>query len=115
MKKVVLVRWSLLTLLVAVLSIFSSCKKNFLDRRPLGRYVNSDIPAGSYDSKVFATYAILRNGGFNNHLYLAIHSFRSDEAEKGSSTSDGSDQGQMYDDFQYITTNGGIQEYWTDH
>lgn len=114
MKKFVHLNWALLPLFMALL-IMSSCKRNFLDRQPLGRYIDEDVPAGSYDSKIFATYAILRNGGFNNHLYLAIHSFRSDEAEKGSSVSDGADQALMYDDFQYNKTNGGIQDYWTDH
>lgn len=114
MKKFLQAKWVLLPVFMALL-VMSSCKKNFLDRQPLGRYIDEDVPAGSYDSKIFATYALLRNGGFNNHLYLAIHSFRSDEAEKGSSVSDGADQALMYDDFQYNKTNGGIQEYWTDH
>lgn len=114
MKKVIKLKWSLLPVLGALL-VIASCKKDFLDRQPLGRFIDDDIPAGSFDSKIFATYALLRAGGFNNHLYLAIHSFRSDEAEKGSSTSDGADQGLMYDEFQYNKTNGGIQEYWTAH
>jgi starch-binding outer membrane protein, SusD/RagB family len=114
MKKVTILKWSLLPVLMALL-VISSCKKNFLDRQPLGRFVDEDIPAGSFDSKVFAAYSILRDGGFNSIAYLGIHSFRSDEADKGSSVSDGADQGQMYDDFQYNTTNGFIQEYWTAH
>lgn len=114
MKKNILIKWSLLPVVLALL-VISSCKKNFLDRQPLGRFIDTDIPAGSYDSKIFATYSLLRAGGFNNHLYLAIHNFRSDEAEKGSSLSDGADQGLMYDEFDYKTTNGGIQEYWTAH
>ena len=101
--------------MLVVLLVISSCKKNFLDRQPLGRYIDDDIPAGSFDSKVFATYSLLRAGGFNNHLYLGIHSFRSDEAEKGSSVSDGADHGLMYDEFQYNKSNAGIQEYWTAH
>jgi len=112
-KNIVLLKWSLL--LVIVLLAISSCKKKFLDRQPLGRFVDTDIPAGSYDSKIFATYSLLRANGMNHHLYLGIHSFRSDEAEKGSSVSDGADQALMYDDFQYDKSNGGIQEYWTAH
>src|ERR1044071_5130707 len=107
MKKNLLIKWSIIPAVFFALMALSSCKKNFLDRQPLGRYVDSDIPAGSYDSKVFAAYAVLRKNGFNHHLYLAIQSFRSDEADKGSSSSDGSDQALMYDDFQYVKTNGG--------
>ena len=100
--------------LVALVSL-GSCKRDFLDRQPLGRYVDDDIPAGSYDSKIFAAYSTLRAGGFNNHLYLGIHSYRSDESQKGSSVSDGADQGLMFDEFQYVATNGGIAEYWSAH
>ena len=114
MKNIISIKWIALPVLLALL-VIASCKRPFLDRQPLGRYIDDDIPAGSYDSKIFATYSLLRAGGFNNHLFLAIHSFRSDEAEKGSSLSDGADQGLMYDEFQYSKTNGGIQEYWTAH
>lgn len=99
----------------AMLVIISSCKKNFLDRQPLGRYFDEDVPAGSFDSKVFATYSILRRGGFNHHLYLGIQSFRGDESMKGSDPGDGAVHEQMFDDFEYTASNGGLQEYWTDH
>jgi len=115
MKKNMLYNWSLLPVMIFAVIAISSCKKNFLNRQPLGRYVDADIPAGSYDSKVFAAYAVLRRNGFNHHLYLAIQSFRSDEADKGSSSSDGADQALMYDDFQYVKTNVGLGDYWTDH
>ncbi|MEP7252439.1 MAG: RagB/SusD family nutrient uptake outer membrane protein [Ginsengibacter sp.] len=115
MKKRIMIKWSVLPAVLLTLMVISSCKNKFLDRQPLGRYVETDVPAGSYDSKIFATYSLLRAGGFNNHLYLGIMEFRSDEADKGSSVSDGADQGQMFDEFQYNKSNGGIQEFWTAH
>jgi hypothetical protein len=114
MKRIVIIKRTLLPLLIMLL-VISACKKDFLDRRPLGRYVDEDVPAGSYDSKIFAVYSLLRANGFNGIQYTAIHSFRSDEAQKGSSQSDGANQEQMYDDFQYDKSNGLIQEYWTHH
>lgn len=114
MKRSIISKWAVLPVLMMLL-VISSCKKDFLDRRPLGRLTDEDITAGTFDSKIFAAYAQLRKGGFNNHLYLGITSYRSDEAMKGSSTSDGSDAELMYDDFQYDKTNGGLQEFWTDH
>ncbi len=99
---------------VTVLSI-SSCKKNFLDRKPLGRYTSEDVSVGALDSKVFAMYAYLRANGFNDHLYLGITSYRSDESQKGSTPSDGAVHGAMYDDFQYDATNAGLQTFWRDH
>ena len=101
--------------MVVLLIGISSCKKDFLDRQPLGRYIDEDVPAGSFDSKVFALYSLLRTDGFNSIHYLAIHSFRSDESEKGSTQADGANHGQMYDDFQYDKSNGLLQTYWTNH
>ena len=98
-----------------LLMAITSCKKDFLDRRPLGRYTDEEVPAGSFDSRVFSTYSLLRADGFNGHLYLGIQSYRSDEAEKGSTATDDAAQESMYDDFQYNKSNGGIQTYWTDH
>ncbi len=106
---------SLLLICVAVSMGVGSCSKDFLDRKPLGRYTEDDVVMGAFDGRVFGMYAILRRSGFNNHLYLGIHSYRSDESQKGSSASDGADHGAMYDDFQYVATNFGLQEYWTDH
>ncbi len=106
---------SYMLLLVILTGVFVSCKKNFLDRQPLGRYTEDDVSIGALDGKVFGMYAILRRAGFNANTYLAIQSFRSDEAQKGSTASDGSDYGLMYDDFQYVATNGALSAYWTDH
>ena len=114
MKKILNKKWTWLLVLPAIIAI-SSCKKNFLDRKPLGRYTEEDIAAGSFEAKVFGAYAMLRNGGFNNHEYLGVQSYRSDESEKGSSVSDGAATGLMYDEFEYNTTGGGIGGYWTDH
>ena len=102
-------------LLAVIIVTIGSCKKNFLDRKPLGRYTDEDVAKGSFDGKVFGAYAVLRNGGFNNHEYLGVQSYRADESEKGSSVSDGAATGLMYDDFEYNASGGGIQGYWSDH
>lgn len=110
-------KWMWQLTLIAFIAIFTvtSCKKDFLDRQPLGRFTEDDITAGSFDSKVFAAYSILRKDGFNHHLYLGIQSYRSDESLKGSTASDGAIHGSMYDDFEYDKTNGGISVYWSHH
>ena len=116
MRKIIKNKWLLLPVLLAmvVLNIIA-CKKDFLDRQPLGRFTEDDLSSGSFDSKVFGAYAVLRKGGFNNHEYLGVQSYRADESEKGSSTSDGASTGLMYDDFEYNKSGGGLQTYWTDH
>lgn len=116
MIKIIKNKWLLLpVLLTMVVCINISCKKDFLDRQPLGRFTEDDLAAGSFDSKVFGAYAVLRKGGFNNHEYLGVQSYRADESEKGSSTTDGSATGLMYDEFEYNKSGGGLQTYWTDH
>ena len=118
MIKIIKNKWLLLpVLLTMVVFTIISCKKDFLDRQPLGRFTEDDLAAagGSFDSKVFGAYAVLRNGGFNNHEYLGVQSYRADESEKGSSDVDGSATGKMYDDFEYNKSGGGLQTYWTDH
>ena len=116
MIKIIKNKWILLpVLLTMVVFTIISCKKDFLDRQPLGRFTEDDLAAGSFDSKVFGAYAVLRKGGFNNHEYLGVQSYRADESEKGSSTTDGSATGLMYDEFEYNKSGGGLQTYWTDH
>ena len=116
MRKIIKDKWLLLPVLLAMVVLnMIACKKDFLDRQPLGRFTENDLSAGSFDSKVFGAYAVLRKGGFNNHEYLGVQSYRADESEKGSSTSDGASTGLMYDDFEYNKSGGGLQTYWTDH
>lgn len=107
-------KWMWLPALVILIAI-GSCKKDFLKREPLGRFTAEDLTFGSFDSKVFAAYSVLRKGGFNHHLYLGIESYRSDESQKGSTVADGAEHGRMYDDFEYNKTNGGLRDYWSDH
>lgn len=97
----------------AVMAGFVSCKKDFLDRKPLGRYTEDDIPQGSYESKVFALYALQRSFSLNGNMYLAIENFRDDLSEKGSDPGDGAPAEAMYDQFQYNKSDGGIADYWT--
>lgn len=102
-----------LTLVLSLL-ILSGCK-DFLDREPLGRYTEKDLPAGSFDSQVFGVYAKMRNFGVSAMPYLAIHNYRSDDAVKGSSTTDGVAQEKIYDQFQYVKDEWLMNSYWSDH
>lgn len=98
--------------MLLVMAVLPSCKKNFLDRQPLGRYIESDVPQGSYDSKVFALYALERAFGLNGHFYLGIENYRDDLSQKGSSVSDGPIAETMFDQYQYDKTHGSIADYW---
>ncbi len=88
---------------------------DYLDREPLGRYTEKDIPAGSFDSQVFGVYARMRAFGVSALPYIAIHNIRSDDAGKGSSVTDGVDTENIFDKFQYVKDQWLINGYWNDH
>lgn len=103
------------TIFAAMLSLTLGGCSDLLDQRPQGEWVQGDEgTGGSFQSDVFTLYAKIR--GFNvssGNTALAIHSFRSEDAEKGSTAADGAAHGRMFDDFEYIATNGLIGSYWT--
>lgn len=99
----------------ALISVTMTGYSDLLDQKPQGEWVEGDEGSGgSFQSDVFTLYAQIR--GFHvtsGTTALAIHSFRSEDAEKGSTASDGAAHGRMFDDFEYIATNGLIGSYWT--
>lgn len=104
----------LLPLLLLAVGI-SGCKKNFLDREPLGRYISSDLQAGTFDSQVFGVYSGLRAEGVSGIKFIAVASIRSDDAEKGSSTSDATDTESFFDNFNYTKDFWLLNDFWGDH
>lgn len=102
------------TTLSFILAIFLVGCTDLLDQEPQGEWIEGDLTGGgSYQSDVFTLYAKIR--GFNvtsGTPALAIHGFRSEDAEKGSTASDGAAHGKMFDDFEYIANNGLIKSYW---
>jgi hypothetical protein len=87
---------------------------DLLEQKPQGQWNEGDAIGGGFESSVFDIYALLR--GFNvtaGNVAMAIHSFRSEDAEKGSTAGDGSGFAAMYDDFGYNASDGAIAGYWT--
>lgn len=102
-------------LLVTGLSALTGCKK-FLDRKPLEATLN-DLNQGGLEGLVYGLYGSLRNpdvGGVAwGHIpWLAIHSFRDDDAMKGSSEADGADWAVIYDNFQYSKDHWSTNIYY---
>lgn len=96
------------------LSITQMGCSDLLNQAPQGELIDTDLTGGSYESEIFGMYAKMREFGLTSGTSaLAIHSFRSEDAEKGSSSSDGAAYARMYDDFQYDTSDGMIQAYWS--
>lgn len=113
MKKNKKLFWGLLIML-PLLSGFFGCQK-FLDRKPLKSTLD-DLHQGSLEGQSFNLYFILRsNAGFSLLPWLDFHSIRDDDAEKGSSQTDGAEVTAEFDNFNYSKDDWAPNTYWNDH
>lgn len=95
---------------------FNSCGDEWLDERPLGRPVSEEVPIGGFESLAFGLYASLRTeGGVSDFSYVWTHCIRADDNEKGSTTTDGATDGNVFNNFGYVATNGNILSDWNGH
>ena len=104
----------LLVLVLPMLLGAVACKK-FLDRKPLGAAIEGDVAQGAVEEQVFGLYAATRNWGMTQLPFLMVHNVRSDDADKGSTPTDGADSEQMYDNFGYVKDHWLMVAYWDDH
>jgi hypothetical protein len=108
---------SIMLILSVIVSIFG-CQKDFLDRQTQGEYNETNYPypegSGPYDQFIFGIYDQLRKYDVTVMPFVAATSIRSDDADKGSTPSDGADALQM-DNFTLTPTNGMLNGLWTGH
>lgn len=101
------------TLISLTMCLQAGCS-DMLDQAPQGGLTEDDLTGGTFESEVFNMYALLRGYHLTTgNTAMAIHFFRSEDAEKGSTASDGSAFAKMYDDFEYSASNGVLSSYWT--
>lgn len=117
MNKLKNISWILL-LAISLPMLFSGCSK-FLDRKPLKATLD-DLNQGGLEGQVYALYGAIRNGdiagqAFGGIPWLAMHGFRADDSEKGSSAADGADWGVIFDQFQYQKDHWAPTIYWDQH
>jgi hypothetical protein len=112
MKKNKILFWSLLIALPVLVSVMG-CKK-FLDRKPLTATLD-DLNQGTLEAQSFGLYSTLRYAGFSTLPWLDFHSIRDDDAQKGSSTTDGAEINTEYETFQYSKDDWAPNTYWNDH
>lgn len=92
----------------------SSCE-DFLDKKPLTATLD-DLNQGGVTGQIFGLYSLVKDTwGFSSLSWIALHSMRGDEAEKGSDQTDGADYTAPYDNYQYIKNHFSINSYWSDH
>ena len=106
--------WMLLFLLPLFPGI-SGCDK-FLDRKPLGVATVGDLSQGGVEGNTFGLYGKIREvEGMTSFSRLWFQSIRSDDAQKGSTTGDLADGGQIMDDFQYTKDHWLMNQNWDGH
>jgi hypothetical protein len=109
-RKILFISMGSLLILIA----FSSCQK-FLDRKPLTATLD-DLHQGTLEAQSFGLYSALRDdAGFSTLPWLDFHSIRDDDAQKGSSTTDGAEINAEFETFQYTKDDWATDTYWNDH
>jgi hypothetical protein len=113
MKKIKLLLWAFLVAGPMLLTL-AGCKK-FLDRKPLTATL-SDVNQGLLEGQSLGLYYTLRTyAGFSTLPWLDFNSIRDDDAQKGSSATDGAEINTEFETFQYTKDDWATDTYWNDH
>lgn len=118
MKKRINTQSSRLMLLGFIFSFsLLGCKNDFLDRELQGQYTIDDYPypggSGPYDTYLFAAYSDLRSFNVHSQAFIAATSIRSDDADKGSTASDGGADAINMDNFPVLASSSYNNTLWT--
>jgi len=101
---------------VFLIFISISCDDEFLDKKPLGIATEGDITAGGFEEKAFGLYGQLRTtGGISDWSRYWFQSIRSDDAAKGSTATDASNFGTIFDSYQYSAADSFAASNWNGH
>ena len=105
---------SFIICVAGLLAIVQLSCSDLLDQEPQGKWTEGDNPGGSFQTDVFSLYARMKGWGVTAGIpSFAVHSIRSEDVEKGSTVSDGSDVASMYDNFNYNASDGNLASYYT--
>jgi hypothetical protein len=105
--------WGLFVMVPMLIGVFG-CKK-FLDRKPLTATLD-DLHQGALEAQSLGLYNQLRAAsGFSTLPWLDFHSIRDDDAQKGSSSTDGAEINAEFETFQYTKDDWATDTYWNDH
>jgi len=93
----------LIFMLVTAFVLLTGCKQNFLDRDPQGSYTQDTYPypggSGPYDTYLFGAYSELRSFNVHSQFFIFATSVRSDDADRGSTATDGVPNSSDFDNF----------------
>lgn len=103
--------WRLGTVMLLMMFALLGCKK-FLDRKPL----QGSLDDFGLEQQIQGLYVKVRTyAGFNTLPWIDFHSIRDDDAQKGSSISDGQEINAEFETFQYTKDDWATNTYWNDH
>jgi hypothetical protein len=93
----------LIFMLAATFGLLAGCRKDFLDRNPQGSYTQETYPypggSGPYDTYLFGAYSELRAFNVHSQFFIFATSVRSDDADRGSTATDGVPNSSDFDNF----------------
>lgn len=100
--------------IVAILAFSVVGCSDFLDRSPQGSFTEDDDTSGGLEAQIFGgVYSKMRSYNITAGIpAFAVHMFRSEDSEKGSTSNDGPDNAKFWDDFEYNASNGILGTYW---
>ncbi|GAB6124069.1 RagB/SusD family nutrient uptake outer membrane protein [Dysgonomonas termitidis] len=99
--------------IIAVIALSIVGCSDFLDRSPQGSFTEDDDTSGGLEANVFGVYSKMRSYNITAGIpAFAVHMFRSEDSEKGSTDNDGPDNARFWDDFEYTPSNGILGTYW---
>lgn len=99
---------------LALPTVYSCSDDDFLDMKPLGVATEGDLAAGGFEEKAFGLYGKIRTQeGVTDWNRYWFQSIRSDDAAKGSSSTDAATLGNVMDNFQYSATE--FASNWNGH
>src|ERR1700704_117111 len=97
MKKIKKTSWLLFLAITMLLMTVAGCKK-FLDRKPLTATLD-DLHQGGLEAQSLGLYSTLQYAGFSTLPWLDFNSIRDDDAQKGSSQTDGAEINAEFEHF----------------
>ena len=100
---------------IIILSATTGCKK-FLATEKQGQYTTDNYPypqgGGPYDTFIFGAYNELRSYDVHCTGFFLATNVRSEDADKGSTASDGGADANSFDTFPVLPSNGIVNGMW---
>ncbi len=119
MKQLIPKHTGIYLLMLAITAIFATGCRKFLNTENQGEYTAEDYPypqgAGPYDPFIFSAYNYLRDYNVHAAPFIVATSIRSDDADKGSTPTDGGPDVISMDNFPVLPTNGIANALWVNY